>query len=47
MNQMPFRGDPVTVPLIELDDIGKTYVTGGDVRVEALKGISLNISEPA
>jgi macrolide transport system ATP-binding/permease protein len=45
MNEIPFRGVDVsqTTPLIELKDIWKTYVTGGEVRVDALKGVSLSI----
>jgi len=45
MNEIPFRASEVSqvTPLIELKDIGKTYVTGGEVRVDALKGVSLAI----
>ena len=45
MNEIPFRGVDVsqTTPLIELKNIWKTYVTGGEVRVDALKGVSLAI----
>ena len=45
MNEIPFRGADVaqTTPLIELRNIWKTYVTGGEVRVDALKGVSLSI----
>jgi macrolide transport system ATP-binding/permease protein len=32
-----------TTPLIELKDIRKTFFTGGDVRVDALRGVSLSI----
>ena len=41
MNRMDFRGGPA--PLIALENIGKTYITGSDVKVEALRGISLEI----
>ena len=45
MNEIPFRGVDVsqTTPLIELKNIWKTYTTGGEVRVDALKGVSLAI----
>ena len=45
MNEVPFRKVDVAqaTPLIELRNIGKTYVTGGEVRVDALKGVSLSI----
>jgi macrolide transport system ATP-binding/permease protein len=45
MNEIPFRASEVSqvTPLIELKDIWKTYVTGGEVRVDALKGVSLAI----
>ena len=45
MNEVPFRGVDVsqTTPLIELKNIWKTYTTGGEVRVDALKGVSLAI----
>jgi macrolide transport system ATP-binding/permease protein len=33
----------VTAPLIELKDICKTFITGGDIRVDALRGVSLSI----
>ena len=32
-----------TAPLIELKDIRKTFFTGGDVQVDALRGVSLSI----
>lgn len=31
-------------PLVELEGVGRTYVTGGDVVVEALRGVSLTIN---
>jgi macrolide transport system ATP-binding/permease protein len=45
MNEIPFRTADVTkvTPLIELRNIWKTYVTGGEVRVDALRGVSLSI----
>ena len=46
MNEIPFRTveGAAKVPLIELKDICKTFVTGdGDVRVDALRGVSLSI----
>ena len=45
MNEIPFRATDVSQvsPLIELKDIWKTYVTGGEVRVDALRGVSLSI----
>src|SRR5690242_9221845 len=45
MNEIPFRSVDAAqaTPLIELKNIGKTYVTGGEVRVDALKGVSLSI----
>ena len=45
MNELPFRSVDVAhaTPLIELKNIWKTYVTGGEVRVDALKGVSLAI----
>jgi macrolide transport system ATP-binding/permease protein len=45
MNEVPFRTLDVTArhPLIELKEIRKTFVTGGDVRVDALRGVSLSI----
>jgi len=33
----------ITEPLIELKDICKTFVTGGDIRVDALRNLSLSI----
>jgi macrolide transport system ATP-binding/permease protein len=33
----------VTAPLIELKDICKTFITGGDIRVDALRDVSLSI----
>jgi len=33
----------VTTPLIELKDICKTFITGGDIRVDALREITLSI----
>jgi macrolide transport system ATP-binding/permease protein len=38
----PAAFDP-NVPLIELDEIRKTFITGGGVAVEALRGVSLSI----
>ena len=32
-----------TAPLIELNDIRKTFFTGEDIQVEALRGVSLSI----
>jgi macrolide transport system ATP-binding/permease protein len=32
-----------TTPLIELKDIWKTFITGGDIRVDALRNVSLSI----
>ena len=45
MNEIPFRPSNVAQvsPLIELKNICKTYVTGGDVHVDALKDVSLSI----
>ena len=45
MNEIPFRTTDASqvTPLIELKNIWKTYVTGGDVRVDALKGVSMAI----
>jgi macrolide transport system ATP-binding/permease protein len=45
VNEIPFRSTDVTkvTPIIELKDIRKTYVTGGEVHVDALRGISLSI----
>ena len=45
MNELPFRSAEISQlsPLIELKDIWKTYVTGGDVHVDALRGVSLSI----
>jgi len=45
MNEIPFRASEASqiTPLIELRDIGKTYITGGEVHVDALKGVSLAI----
>ena len=45
MNEIPFRTTDASqvTPLIELKDIWKTYVTGGEIRVDALKGVSLSI----
>ncbi len=37
MNEIPFRPSEIaqTTPLIELKDVWKTFITGGDVRVPA------------
>ena len=45
MNEVAFRtaNRATTEALIELNDIRKTFVTGGDVRVDALRGVSLAI----
>ena len=46
MNELALRTvqfAAATTPLIELKDITKTFITGGDVRVDALRGISLAI----
>jgi macrolide transport system ATP-binding/permease protein len=45
MNEVPFRAAEISKlsPLIELKNIWKTYVTDGDVRVDALHGVSLSI----
>ena len=45
MNEIPFRAIDVSQmsPLIELRNIRKTYVTGGEVHVDALSGVSLSI----
>ena len=46
MNEVPFRQADLaqTTPLIELHDISKTFFTGGgEIRVEALRGVSLSI----
>ncbi len=45
MNEIAFRDRALaqTTPLIELDNIGKTFITGSDVRVDALRGVSLSI----
>src|SRR5882672_4634172 len=45
MNEIPFRPGEIaqTTPLIELKDIRKTFITGGDVRVDALRGVSMAI----
>jgi macrolide transport system ATP-binding/permease protein len=45
MNEIAFRDRALaqTAPLIELDNVGKTFVTGSDVHVDALRGISLSI----
>ena len=45
MTEAPLRVTETTapVPLIELTDIHKTFVTGGDVEVHALRGVSLSI----
>jgi len=45
MNEIPFRPSEIaqTTPLIELKDVWKTFITGGDVRVDALRGVSLSI----
>ncbi len=36
-------GFDVDAPLIELDEIRKTFITGGGVAVEALRGVSMSI----
>jgi macrolide transport system ATP-binding/permease protein len=41
-----FEAEPsghTAVPLIELHDIGRTFVTGGGIKVHALRDVSLNI----
>jgi macrolide transport system ATP-binding/permease protein len=45
MNEQPLRAFSVVeaAPLIELKDVWRTFVTGGDVRVDALRGVSLSI----
>jgi len=46
MNEVAFRTAEfaaTATPLIELKDIRKTFFTGGDVRVDALRGVSLSI----
>src|SRR5882672_5204143 len=45
MNEIPFRPGEIaqTTPLIEFEDVWKTFITGGDVRVDALRGVSLSI----
>jgi macrolide transport system ATP-binding/permease protein len=45
MNEQPLRGFKTahSAPLIELDNVWRTFVTGGDVRVDALRGVSLSI----
>ncbi len=45
MTEAPLRVHETTapVPLIELRNIHKTFVTGGDVEVHALRGVSLSI----
>jgi len=46
VNELAFRTVALAAaatPLIELKDIRKTFFTGGDVRVDALRGVSLSI----
>ena len=46
MNEVAFRNVELAAtatPLIELKNIHKTFFTGGDVRVDALRGVSLSI----
>ena len=46
MNELAFRTVELaaqTAPLIELTDIRKTFFTGEDIRVDALRGVSLSI----
>src|SRR5215475_12132970 len=45
MNEIPFRKVDVAqaTPLIELKNIRKTYVSGGELHVDALQGVSLSI----
>jgi macrolide transport system ATP-binding/permease protein len=45
MNQQPLRDLKAsdTTPLIELEHVWRTFVTAGDVRVDALRGVSLSI----
>src|SRR5215470_10056131 len=45
MNEVPLRTLELAakLPLIELKDIRKTFITGGDVRVDALRGVSMSI----
>ena len=45
MNGQPLRGleSAQSTPLIELDNVWRTFVTGGDIRVDALRGVSLSI----
>jgi macrolide transport system ATP-binding/permease protein len=45
MNEIPFRTVELAakVPLIELKNIRKTFVTGGDIHVDALRGVSISI----
>src|SRR5262249_36042835 len=45
VNEIPLRTLELAArqPLIELKDIRKTFITGGDVRVDALRGVSLSI----
>ena len=46
MNELALRTVQLaatTTPLIELTDICKTFITGGDVRVDALREVSLSI----
>src|SRR3979490_2676715 len=45
MNEIPFRPGEIaqTPPLIEFKDVWKTFITGGDVRVDALRGVSISI----
>ena len=45
MNEQPLRGFELaqSTPLIELDNVWRTFVTGGDVRVDALRGVSLSV----
>ena len=46
MNELALRTvqlAAITKPLIELKDICKTFITGGDIRVDALRNLSLTI----
>ena len=45
MNELLLRsaGLATTTPLIELTDIRKTFFSGEDIRVDALRGVTLSI----
>ena len=46
MNELALRTVQLaaeTTPLVELQDIGKTFFTGEDIQVEALRGVTLSI----